>query len=56
MTKKDNDKTPKKYKLRKNDKKKNYKVTENSDRDDWMKAKEAKDYGMVDEVLENNSK
>ena len=39
MTKKDNDKTPKKYKLRKNDKKKNYKVTENSDSDeddsDW---------------------
>ena len=32
------------------------KVTENSDRDYWMKAKEAKDYGMVDEVLENNSK
>jgi len=32
------------------------KVTENSDRDYWMKANEAKDYGMVDEVLDNDSK
>ena len=29
------------------------KVTENSDRDYWMKAEEAKNYGMVDEVLKN---
>ena len=29
------------------------KVTENSDRDYWMKADEAKNYGMVDEVLKN---
>jgi len=27
------------------------KVTENSDRDYWMKAEEAKAYGMIDEVL-----
>ena len=32
------------------------KVTENSDRDYWMKAHEAKDYGMVDEVLESAPK
>ena len=32
------------------------KVTENSDRDYWMKAEEAKAYGMVDEVLQNASK
>ena len=32
------------------------KVTENSDRDYWMKANEAKEYGMVDEVLDNDSK
>ena len=31
------------------------KVTENSDRDYWMKANEAKDYGMVDEVVDNDS-
>ena len=29
------------------------KVTENSDRDYWMKAEEAKNYGMVDEELKN---
>ena len=29
------------------------KVTENSDRDYWMKAEQAKNYGMVDEVLKN---
>lgn len=29
------------------------KVTNDSDRDYWMKADEAKVYGMVDEVLEN---
>ncbi|WP_224488788.1 ATP-dependent Clp endopeptidase proteolytic subunit ClpP [Robertkochia flava] len=28
------------------------KVNEDSDRDYWMKAHEAKDYGMIDEVLE----
>ena len=32
------------------------KVTENSDRDYWMKAEEAKTYGMVDEVLQNAPK
>jgi ATP-dependent Clp protease protease subunit len=32
------------------------KVTENSDRDYWMKAEEAKAYGMVDEVLKNAPK
>ena len=32
------------------------KVTEDSDRDYWMKAEEAKAYGMVDEVLQNASK
>ena len=32
------------------------KVTENSDRDYWMKAEEAKAYGMVDEVLQNAPK
>ncbi|WP_224483950.1 ATP-dependent Clp endopeptidase proteolytic subunit ClpP [Robertkochia aurantiaca] len=30
------------------------KVTDDSDRDYWMKAKEAKEYGMIDEVLERN--
>lgn len=29
------------------------KVEQDSDRDYWMKAQEAKDYGMIDEVLEN---
>ena len=32
------------------------KVTHDSDRDYWMKAEEAKTYGMVDEVLQNSSK
>jgi ATP-dependent Clp protease protease subunit len=32
------------------------KVTENSDRDYWMKAEEAKAYGMVDEVLQKAPK
>ncbi len=27
------------------------KVEKDSDRDYWMKAEEAKDYGMIDEVL-----
>ncbi|WP_460190017.1 ATP-dependent Clp endopeptidase proteolytic subunit ClpP [Urechidicola sp. KH5] len=31
------------------------KVHEDSDRDYWMKAAEAKAYGMIDEVLERNS-
>ncbi len=30
------------------------KVKEDSDRDFWMKASEAKDYGLVDEVLVMN--
>ncbi len=30
------------------------KIFEDSDRDFWMKAKEAKDYGMIDEVLERD--
>ena len=30
------------------------KVNEDSDRDFWMKAEEAKDYGMIDEVLERD--
>jgi ATP-dependent Clp protease protease subunit len=29
-------------------------VTEDSDRDYWMKAEEAKKYGMVDEVLKSS--
>jgi ATP-dependent Clp protease protease subunit len=32
------------------------KVNEDSDRDYWMRAEEAKDYGMIDEVLVRNSK
>jgi len=32
------------------------KVWENSDRDYWMTAQEAKDYGMVDEILVRTSK
>ena len=32
------------------------KVTEDSDRDHWMTAAEAKEYGMVDEVLVRNEK
>ena len=31
------------------------KVTNDSDRDYWMKATEAKSYGMVDEVLKRSS-
>ena len=31
------------------------KVYEDSDRDYWMKAQEAKDYGMIDEILERDS-
>jgi len=30
------------------------KVYEDSDRDYWMKAQEAKDYGMIDEILERD--
>jgi ATP-dependent Clp protease protease subunit len=32
------------------------KVTNDSDRDYWMKAEEAKSYGMIDEVLANTPK
>ncbi|MBK7958275.1 MAG: ATP-dependent Clp protease proteolytic subunit [Bacteroidetes bacterium] len=32
------------------------KVAENSDRDYWMMAHEAKEYGMIDDVLERNNK
>ena len=32
------------------------KVYENSDRDYWMTAQEAKEYGMIDEVLIKHSK
>ena len=32
------------------------KVEKDSDRDYWMTAQEAKDYGMVDEVLARNPK
>ena len=32
------------------------KVTNDSDRDYWMKAEEAKKYGMVDEVLKSSAK
>lgn len=31
-------------------------IEENSDRDYWMRANEAKDYGLIDEVLERNKK
>jgi ATP-dependent Clp protease protease subunit len=31
------------------------KIYEDSDRDFWMKAKEAMDYGMIDEILERDS-
>ena len=31
------------------------KVYEDSDRDYWMKAKEALSYGMIDEILERDS-
>lgn len=30
------------------------KIEKDSDRDYWMKAKEAKEYGLIDEVLEHN--
>jgi ATP-dependent Clp protease protease subunit len=32
------------------------KVNNDSDRDYWMKAEEAKKYGMVDEVLQTSPK
>ena len=32
------------------------KVWKDSDRDYWMKAEEAKEYGMIDEVLAKNVK
>ena len=32
------------------------KVEKDSDRDHWMTAQEAKDYGMIDEVLQRNKK
>lgn len=32
------------------------KVAKDSDRDNWMLAEEAKEYGLVDEVLQNNPK
>ncbi len=32
------------------------KVSDDSDRDYWMRAEEAKEYGMIDEVLVKNSK
>ena len=32
------------------------KVAKDSDRDYWMRAQEAKDYGMIDEVLIRNNK
>jgi ATP-dependent Clp protease protease subunit len=32
------------------------KVWEDSDRDYWMTAQEAKDYGMIDEVLMKRNK
>ena len=32
------------------------KVEKDSDRDYWMTAQEAKDYGMIDEVLHRNKK
>lgn len=31
------------------------KISEDCDRDNWMKATEAKEYGLVDEVLERNN-
>jgi ATP-dependent Clp protease protease subunit len=37
--------------ISKHSKQKIAKVTDDSDRDYWMKAKEALDYGMIDEVL-----
>jgi ATP-dependent Clp protease protease subunit len=32
------------------------KVEKDSDRDYWMTSKEAKDYGMIDEILEKSQK
>ena len=32
------------------------KVQEDSDRDYWMRAREAKEYGMIDEVLERTNR
>ena len=32
------------------------KIEEDADRDYWMRADEAKDYGMIDEILERNNK
>ena len=32
------------------------KVNDDSDRDYWMRAEEAKEYGMIDEVLVRNTK
>ncbi|MBL7871867.1 MAG: ATP-dependent Clp protease proteolytic subunit [Cyclobacteriaceae bacterium] len=32
------------------------KIDKDSDRDYWMRAKEAKEYGLIDEVLERNKK
>ncbi len=32
------------------------KVEKNSDRDHWMTSQEAKDYGMIDEILQKNQK
>ncbi|MEX2380063.1 MAG: ATP-dependent Clp protease proteolytic subunit, partial [Vicingaceae bacterium] len=37
--------------IAKHSKQKFDKVEDDSDRDYWMSAKEAKDYGMIDEVL-----
>jgi ATP-dependent Clp protease protease subunit len=31
-------------------------IDKDSDRDYWMRAKEAKEYGLIDEVLERNKK
>ena len=30
-------------------------IEKDSDRDNWMKAKDAKKYGLIDEVLERNA-
>ena len=32
------------------------KVEKDSDRDYWMSSQEAKDYGMIDEILQKNQK
>ena len=31
-------------------------IEKDSDRDYWMTSQEAKDYGMIDEILQKNSK